>query len=111
MKTLKIIKYDVDVRKKIMKPNILLDLLHGIDSTMCKQRTHHIMMKCQSNIASKPATWIYNDKEFAFNVVKSHQVEVVVALQDLSHKKITGHALPTAVTSQNLGKCVSEALH
>ena len=37
-----------------MNPN-LHDLLHGVDSTICKQRKHRIMFKCQSNIASKPA--------------------------------------------------------
>ena len=39
-----------------MKPNFLHDLLHGVDSTMCKQGKHRIMLKCQSNIAPKPAT-------------------------------------------------------
>ena len=46
----------MDVRTKIMKLNLLHDLLHGVDYTMCKQRKHRIMLKCQSNIDSKPAT-------------------------------------------------------
>ena len=39
MKTFENEKFDVDVRTKIMKPNLLHDLLHGVDSTMCKQRS------------------------------------------------------------------------
>ena len=39
-----------------MKSNLLVDLLHGLGSTMCKQRKHGIMLKCQSNIVSKPAS-------------------------------------------------------
>ena len=40
---------------KIMDPNLHHDWLHGVDSTMCKQRKYCIMLKCQSNIASKTA--------------------------------------------------------
>ena len=50
------VKIDVDVRTKIMKPNLLHDLLCGVDSTMCNQRKHRIMLKGKSNNASKPAT-------------------------------------------------------
>ena len=39
----------------MMKPNLLHDLLHDVDSIMCKQTKHHVMLKCQSNVASKPA--------------------------------------------------------
>ena len=46
----------MDIREKIMKVKLLHDLLHGVDSTICKQREHCIVLKCQSNIASKPAT-------------------------------------------------------
>ena len=54
-KILKALNGNVDVRTKIMIPNLLQDLLHGVDSTMCKQRKHRIMLKCKSHIASKPA--------------------------------------------------------
>ena len=42
-----------------MKPNFLHDLLHCVNSTMFKQRKHRTMLKCQSNIASKPATGMH----------------------------------------------------
>ena len=38
-----------------MKLNLVRDLLYDVDSLMCKHRKHRIMLKCQSNIASKPA--------------------------------------------------------
>ena len=40
----------MSVRTKIMQPNLLHDLLHDVDSTMCKQRKHRIMLKCQSTM-------------------------------------------------------------
>ena len=55
MKTLKNVNMCLGCQMKIMKPNLLHDLLHGIDSTMCKKRKPRIMQKCQSKIASKPA--------------------------------------------------------
>ena len=45
---------DVAVRTRIM--NFFPELLHGVNSTMCKQRKQCIMQTCQSNIASKTAT-------------------------------------------------------
>ena len=39
-----------------MNPNLLHDLLQVVNSTMCNQRKDRIMLKCQSNIASKQAT-------------------------------------------------------
>ena len=53
-KHLKTLKCDVGVRTKIMKHNLIHYLIHGVDSTMCKQRKHRIMLKCKSNSASKP---------------------------------------------------------
>ena len=52
MKIFKNVTWEVDVGTKIMNPNLLHDLLHGV---MCKQRKCCITMKCQFNIASKPA--------------------------------------------------------
>ena len=63
---------------------------------MCKQRKHRIMLKCQSNIASKPATGMQG-----YTVIKNKyltSIEVVCALWDLSNVKITGHALLTKLT-------------
>ena len=53
---------DVNVRTKIMKPKFLHNLIQGVDSTICKQRKHHIILNCQSNIASKQASVIKNVK-------------------------------------------------
>ena len=82
MKTLKNVKCDVNVRTKIMLPNRLHDLLFGVDSTMCKQRKHRIMLKCQSNNASKTATGKRGyamTQKIAFNVAKSRRVDIVGA--------------------------------
>ena len=71
---------------------------------MYKQRKHRIMLKYQSNIASKPATGMqgYTVTKKAFNVTESRRVEVVGALRDLSNLKITGHALSVKVILQKL---------
>ena len=54
--------------------------------------------KCQSNIASKPATGMQR-----YTMTKNKQnnfrrVNVVGALHNLLNLKITGHALPAKVT-------------
>ena len=97
MKTLKNKKCGVDVRTKIMNPINLQDLLHGVDFTVCKQSKQCFMLKCQSNIASKPVTGMQRytiSKKKHLTSLKVVRVEVVGALGDLSNLKIIGHALP-----------------
>ena len=55
-------------------------------------------MTIADDMGRKATKQTNNDKEYAFNVTKSGQVEVVGALRDLSSLKIPRHALPAKVT-------------
>ena len=74
----------MDVRTKIIKPN-LHDLLHDVDSEMCKQRKHRIMLKCQSNIASNPAAGMQGCTVIKNKHLTSHKT---VEMRSLVHYKI-----------------------
>ena len=65
-----------------MKLNLLHDLFHCVDSTMCKQRKHPIMLKYHSNSASIPATGIQG-----YTMTKNNHLTSlkVVELRSLVH--------------------------